>query len=56
MHKNQNTGQLSSLMSHAAGLVAPDLLKTLAIQSDTIISRYAVDPEDLNHTENWGNP
>ena len=34
-------------ISSASAKVAPDLLKVLAILSDTTVKRSAVDPEDL---------
>ena len=39
-------------ISSATAQVAPDLLKALAILSDTTVRRSAVDREDVNHTEN----
>ena len=36
-------------ISSATARVAPDLLKALAILSDTTVRRSAVDREDLNH-------
>ena len=40
----------------ATARVAPDLLKALAILSDTTVRRSAVDQEDLNHTGNKKRP
>ena len=39
-------------ISSATVRVAPDLLKALAILSDTTVRRSAVDQEDLEHTGN----
>ena len=40
-------------ISSATARVAPDLLKALAILSDTTVRKSAIDREDLkNHTEN----
>ena len=39
-------------ISSAIAWVAPDLLKTLAILSDTTVRKSAVDWEDLNHIGN----
>ena len=39
-------------ISSVAGRVASDLLKAVAILSDTTVRRSAVDREDVNHTEN----
>ena len=39
-------------ISRATARVAPDLLKTIAILSDTTVRRSAVDREDKKHTGN----
>ena len=38
-------------ISNATASVSPDLLKALAIQSDTTVRRSGVDRESLNHAE-----